>query len=287
MDTISAQQDRLTEARTILRKALEPAYGKANQNPVVLLDRLAVLQDRCARVQERVQLLAKVKQELVDEMYTQSWDQTSDIHQYQGNAVADALQGLAMSGEPAEALDAARNAQAQINELFESSNASWKGYFISPATQAELNANVISSRTDLDVAVRAAAQHDLENIAEDGPEQDTQEEEEEEDAAQLTYTVDADAFAALPESIRGRARLSDVQRTLSIIVAHKEKQQGKQRGPNRRRGGRAQAAVKPLSIKELDSMGAKVVGHTGACVLQCLRSLGLVDISKDGVQLKF
>lgn len=276
----------MTEARTILRKALEPAYGKANQNPVVLLDRLAVLQDRCARVQERVQLLAKVKQELVDEMYTQSWDQTSDIHQYQGNAVADALQGLAMSGEPAEALDAARNAQAQINELFESSNASWKGYFISPATQAELNANVISSRTDLDVAVRAAAQHDLENIAEDGPEQDTQEEEEE-DAAQLTYTVDADAFAALPESIRGRARLSDVQRTLSIIVAHKEKQQGKQRGPNRRRGGRAQAAVKPLSIKELDGMGAKVVGHTGACVLQCLRSLGLVDISKDGVQLKF
>ncbi|GBG31219.1 Hypothetical Protein FCC1311_074402 [Hondaea fermentalgiana] len=301
MEIISVQEKRLEDTREVLRKALEPSYGANDKNPVVLLDRLARLQRRCVKVQERVQKLTKVKQELVDELFTQNWqvnEAARSAQVGQGNAVADALEGLATSGEPADALEAARDAQGRINELLEASQASWKDYFITPATQAELSANVIASRVDLDVAVRTVQGAGLESdslpdakqASKEGREHHhhhQQQQQQQHDEPKSPLEVSPEAFAALPDSIRGRARLSDVQRTLEIIISHAGKATSKRSG----RGGKGRAprpgASPPaMSIKELDALGAKVVGHTGACVLQCLRSLGLVDISRDGVQLK-
>lgn len=95
-----------------------------------------------------------------------------------------------------------------------------------------------------------------------------------------TNFINQAAFQALPESIRGRAKQEQAERTLAIIQKHF---QSTKRGE--KRNNRKSSQLQPITIKQLDSMGAKVSGATGACILQTLRSLGFINISKAGIVL--
>jgi len=147
--------------------------------------------------------------------------------------------------------------------------------------QSERIGNVkeeVGTKLDAKISIDKATEF-KETSVRDGDENDSNEKnvsvENTEKSRNYKFEIDEIAFYALPESIRGRARLDEAQRTLSVVVASTVAL-----GNRRNMNGKT-----TISIKELDAKGAKVVGHTGACVLQCLRSLGLIEVSRTGIKL--
>ena len=89
--------------------------------------------------------------------------------------------------------------------------------------------------------------------------------------------ISREAFLSLPESVKGRARYDQVQHALNVIKAHfQDHPKGPKHAPN----------PKFISLKDLDSLGAKVTGVTGRNILQTLRSLGFIQVSKAGITLR-
>lgn len=287
MERLGVQEKRLGGIREALRSRFAVDASGDRANAVDVLDRLVGLQTRSGTLQRKVQELAKLKQELVDELYSQDCRLPTaaevDKQDMEGNLVCDHLEALVLSGEALEAHRGALAAQGQVNKLLAASEGR-RDFFVAPATETAIFENVLTSRADLQVALNAAKAYDSsskENDA-DAAQRDERErdgdrksEPRKPDERMVEFEVDAFAFGALPDSVRGRAKLAEVQRTLAILVDHNRKKR-----KSKRRGANA-----PISVKDLDALGAKVVGHTGASVLQCLRSLGFVEISKNTVAL--
>ncbi|CAK9107066.1 SKA2 domain-containing protein [Durusdinium trenchii] len=292
MEALAAQEARLDAVRAGLRGRFERDYGAGERNPVELLARLARLQERCKALQGKVETLANAKQELVDALYAQNCKppKAGDVERQgkEGNLVTDQLEFLVRSDEANDAFAAALDSQGAVNALLETSEGR-RAYFVAPATEAQVEDNVILSRTALQVAIEAsgaAIESDSDDAGSragsprrEGAEADKENQQRQQGvkpAGALGTTVESFAFEALPESIRGRAKLHEVNQALQIIVGYFAKSKRKAHPPGK-------PAV--VSIKALDALGAKVVGHTGACVIHCLRSLGFIQVTREGVSL--
>jgi len=85
--------------------------------------------------------------------------------------------------------------------------------------------------------------------------------------------LSAEAFEALPETTRGRAKFEAVAAAYAVIERlFVEKNFRLVKG----------APPEGVSLKDLHAGGATVHGRSGECALQSLRSLGLVTLSKTG-----
>jgi len=150
------------------------------------------------------------------------------------------------------------------------------GYFIAPASNSEVSKNMLTSREQLDAAIQQSAceykagKENNQNLANNDTVREPSK------PKRKVLAVERTAFEVLPESTRGRAKLEDVQNTLTILQTLMKKKKRKRQ---------IVAGPTTVSIKDLDAAGAKVVGHTGACVLQCLRTLGFIKISKGEITM--
>lgn len=84
-------------------------------------------------------------------------------------------------------------------------------------------------------------------------------------------------FAGVPDLTRGRCTFDDVTTAYDVISTHFSSKAAAPR--------RGSTAVVPLSLQQLDRMGARVGGRTGQCVLNTLRVLGRIQIVRAGVML--
>ncbi|CAM9466687.1 unnamed protein product [Pylaiella littoralis] len=83
-------------------------------------------------------------------------------------------------------------------------------------------------------------------------------------------------FLAVQSRIRGRSKLQDVRKVYAKVRQDHEEKTSR---------GRPGCKPKPITKRELDAAGLKVFGLTGDCILNTLRAMGLVTVSKGSVAL--
>eukprot|EP00010_Vexillifera_abyssalis_P006311 CAMPEP_0201545786 /NCGR_PEP_ID=MMETSP0173_2-20130828/2214_1 /ASSEMBLY_ACC=CAM_ASM_000268 /TAXON_ID=218659 /ORGANISM="Vexillifera sp., Strain DIVA3 564/2" /LENGTH=275 /DNA_ID=CAMNT_0047954285 /DNA_START=61 /DNA_END=888 /DNA_ORIENTATION=- len=88
----------------------------------------------------------------------------------------------------------------------------------------------------------------------------------------LFEPIGASEFDNLSSIVRGRAKLEAVNKVYKVIWQHFTTKQKRR-------------SLKPISIKTLSSKGLKVTGQTGSAVLNTLRALHKIDMSREGVTL--
>jgi hypothetical protein len=272
MQRLGEQEARLQRLRVEIKERFDREYGPGHRNPAVLLERLGALQAQAERVADKVKQLGRAREELAAALRDEP-DAT--------------FSRLAEAGAPESLVSEAVRAQAAAEAAL-----------ALPTARAGLREGASEA---LGAALGAVAELEAVSDGAVAPVEDTSSEgagaaalaaagpapgpapagKENEAAARNSWTIEQAAFDALPESTRGRTRLAEAQATLAIVVnATKAKRRGERLPPK----GKAPPPVL-LSLKELDRLGAKVVGHSGSCVLASLRQLGLVTQSKEGVAL--
>jgi hypothetical protein len=273
MEQLAEQEARLQRLRVEIKDSFDREYGPGHRNPAVLLERIGALQTQAERVADKVKQLGRAKEELAAALRDEACAATgrlaaagapetllSEAARAQAAAEAALAPPAARAGlreGASEALVEALGAVAELEVLGDDSGAA--------ASAAAPNPSANSAAANPAAANFAAAAVGKENEA----------------AARNAWTVEQAAFDALPESTRGRTRLAEAQAALAIVVnATKAKRRGERPPPK----GKAPPPVL-LSLKELDRLGAKVVGHSGSCVLASLRQLGLITQSKEGIAL--
>jgi hypothetical protein len=268
MQRLGEQEARLQRLRVEIKERFDREYGPGHRNPAVLLERLGALQAQAERVADKVKQLGRAREEIAAALRDEP----------------DATFGrLAEAGAPEALVSEAVRAQAAAEAAL-----------ALPTARAGLREGASEA---LGAALGAVAELEAVSDGAVAPVEETSSEgagaaapaaagpapagKENEAAARNSWTIEQAAFDALPESTRGRTRLAEAQATLAIVVnATKAKRRGERVPPK----GKAPPPVL-LSLKELDRLGAKVVGHSGSCVLASLRQLGLVTQSKEGVAL--
>eukprot|EP00903_Cladosiphon_okamuranus_P010689 g10102.t1 len=83
-------------------------------------------------------------------------------------------------------------------------------------------------------------------------------------------------FMAIHPNTRGRSKLQDVRKVYAKVREDFEEKLGR---------GRPGCRPAPITKRELDAAGLKVFGLTGDCVLNTLRAMGLVTVSKGSVAM--
>ena len=87
--------------------------------------------------------------------------------------------------------------------------------------------------------------------------------------------VSQSEFDGLHSSVRGRAKVEEVNLTLGILQKHfAHPPRVQKRGP---------AAVNTITMKELDKLGGRVTGTTGKSILSILQRFGFVTFRRDVV----
>ncbi|CAM9319616.1 unnamed protein product [Scytosiphon promiscuus] len=84
-------------------------------------------------------------------------------------------------------------------------------------------------------------------------------------------------FLAVHTNTRGRAKLQDVRKVVYAKVREDYEEKMSL--------GRPGCKPAPINKKELDAMGLKVFGLTGDCILNTLRAMGLITVSKGSVSI--
>jgi hypothetical protein len=276
MQQLAEQEARLQRLRVEVKERFDREYGPGHRNPAVLLERLGALQAQAERVADKVKQLGRAKEELAAALRD---DPCAAIGRLAAAGVPETvLSETARAQAAAEAALAPPAARAGLREgaseaLGEALGAVTELEMLGGDTGAAASAVAPNSVANSAAANSAAANAAAANVA-------AAVGKENEAAARNAWTVEQAAFDALPDSTRGRTRLAEAQATLAIVVnATKAKRRG-ERPPFK---GKAPPVL--LSLKELDRLGAKVVGHSGSCVLASLRQLGLITQSKEGVAL--
>jgi hypothetical protein len=271
MQQLADQEERLQVLFGEVKERLNGEYGPGHRNPAVLLERLGALQTQAERVADKVKQLGRAKEELAAALRD---DPCAAIGRLAAAGAPEALLSEAARAQAAaEAALAPPAARAGLREGASEA----LGEALSAVAQLEVFGD------DTGAAASAAAPSSTANSAAASPAASSAAaaSKENEAAARNAWTVEQAAFNALPESTRGRTRLAEAQATLAIVVnATKAKRRGERPPPK----GKSPPPVL-LSLKELDRLGAKVVGHSGSCVLASLRQLGLITQSKAGVAL--
>jgi hypothetical protein len=116
-----------------------------------------------------------------------------------------------------------------------------------------------------DDAGAASSARDGDGVEEEA---EAEEEEEEEDTGP---SISAAQFKGVSTLVRGRAKIEAVNQVYAVIVAHFEAIPPRER--------------KPITVKELSQLGAKVTGQTGVACLNTLRSLKIIELNKGTIAL--
>ncbi|EGD81895.1 hypothetical protein PTSG_02581 [Salpingoeca rosetta] len=87
--------------------------------------------------------------------------------------------------------------------------------------------------------------------------------------------VTEEEFMSVSDLVRGRSKLTDVNKVYQALFEHFTKQKGKK--------SRFQPETAPLTVKEMSSMGLKITGKTGEAKLQVLKALRIISMSNKGV----
>ncbi len=102
--------------------------------------------------------------------------------------------------------------------------------------------------------------------------------------AKPTSIVTQRSFDTVPESVRGRCKLDDVNNTLAAIRSLILN--GPPDGSENSGSSAQQKTLAALQLSHLTVMGVKVTGYTGKCILGTLRSLKYINITSNaGIQL--
>eukprot|EP00752_Nemacystus_decipiens_P010702 g9531.t1 len=92
----------------------------------------------------------------------------------------------------------------------------------------------------------------------------------------FSSTIFEEDFMAIHPNTRGRSKLQDVRKVYAKVRQDFEEKLSR---------GRPGCKPKPITKRELDAAGLKVFGLTGDCVLNTLRAMGLVTVSKGSVAM--
>jgi len=241
-----------------VRQRLEVQFPHDIENPVNLANRLRIVLSRLSALEKSIVDNAQVKQQLIEAYGGENNIVLSDL----SNTVE-----LFKDETIQEKVSKVSNSFGEFCTLVKSSDNGEQKSRLGSAmltTRAQLNAALFSSN--------AATGYDNHRPAGSDNESDECEEETTQELVAIQtmraqndsrIEINSGAFLALPESVRGRAKLYQVQRALNIIHSHFEKQ-GYEKSKQRQKATRKT----PVSLKKLDALGAKVTGHTGSNVLQ-------------------
>lgn len=91
-------------------------------------------------------------------------------------------------------------------------------------------------------------------------------------------------FESLPKSVKGRCKYEDVRKLYDKLLVEYKKGNNSSLPNNNMKQHIKPAQVIPFH--ELDAAGIKVIGKTGESVVVSLRTLNIINVLKNGVQLK-
>mmetsp|Transcript_28409 Transcript_28409/g.34689 ORF Transcript_28409/g.34689 Transcript_28409/m.34689 type:complete len:292 (-) Transcript_28409:1460-2335(-) len=283
-------EERLAQVRSLL----EEQFPYDAENPVILTNRLRSVFKRLEAIESSIGENTQVKHQ-----FAEAFANSSDVLLGDVSHAVDLLQ----NSEVHKSVSRTKDLNKRFCELVTktNNNNNYRGS----------QDNLLTTRTQLNVALLNSAaitgsaidnslkQSENEKENNNSNVQNEQEHEDEDTTIEIKAALDkmnqdkmdgqieisSSAFLALPESVRGRAKLYQVQNALNTIQSHFNIEKEAAKNKKTKRHVKVFKA-EPISLKKLDTMGAKVTGHTGANVIQTLRSLGFISVGKAGVTLR-
>ena len=294
---ITALEQQFTSAEqdlTYVSKKLEVEFATQNEdehlNPVRLMERIKRVSEELPKLKEDVFKVLVAKQELIDVCQQGLFTNRAELHSFhrRAGASADGEGDLAAHSD-----DVAVRFGEMCNTWSEqagdylmqkpTAGAEYETQGPVSLTSSDLNAELVRTGMADGAAEETPAAADeneqpanAEQAGESGKREAKKDEAVDTSArCMATYIpVQIEEFSGLSSLVRGRSKLDDVNKVYDIIFKHFNNTELD-----------AKERKKPLTIKQLTKLGAKVSGQTGESRLSTLRSLKIITMSKSGVAM--